>query len=333
MRYTILSYIINNYEILHEVGEKDPDAEYIMVTDNPKLQSDTWNVIYEPDLNGLSVFDKCYLIRFNCFKYANTDICVRIDGSMKVKHSLRPLIDLFQSGNYDACFMPHPFNDNFIEEYNQWVKVRSYPETQAKRCIESMREKGYEFNYKGMFQGGFCILRRNKICRDIETTTYNYLKELGTDNQIERIDQIPLSFVINTKFNNLRILPVSEQILRSYYIQLYEHHGSVPNMNIFYDREKADIKYMFNKPVSCLYLDPPTDSLATFEKDMHDEMRDLCNKVKKLESQCAQSEGQIISLKNRKRYYKKTVIKLYLTLAIVCILFIVQTVVYLLLHP
>ena len=34
-----------------------PNAEYILVTDDPKLESKTWNVIYDKSLDGLSTFD------------------------------------------------------------------------------------------------------------------------------------------------------------------------------------------------------------------------------------------------------------------------------------
>ena len=39
MRYTVLTYIFNGYEQVHEVGEKDPKADYVLVTDDPKLTS------------------------------------------------------------------------------------------------------------------------------------------------------------------------------------------------------------------------------------------------------------------------------------------------------
>ena len=81
-KHTVLCYIINKYEIVHEVLEKDPEAEYLLVTDDPDLKSETWHVIYDKDLEGLSTFDKCYAIRFNLFKYAASDICIYIDANI-----------------------------------------------------------------------------------------------------------------------------------------------------------------------------------------------------------------------------------------------------------
>lgn len=284
-RYSVLTYNFNDYEVVHEIGEKDPNAEYILVTDNMLQTSDTWKIVYDPELENLSPFDKTFSVRYNCFKYCNTNLCLRIDGSIEVKHSLAPLIDIFEEGNYDACLMPHPFHDNFIDEYTIWIEWRNYPKEQADLCIESMKSKGYDFNYKGMFQGCFSIQRNNETTRNIDKLTFNYLKELGGDNAIERLDQIPFSFIMNTHFSHLKVLPVSEQILRSYYLQWYEHKSEYPNLNEFYNRKEPDERYMFNEKVRCLYLDTPKNYVLDRETDLFNNIRKLCRVCKEKESQ------------------------------------------------
>ena len=69
-------YNFNDYEIMREPKEVDPECEYIYVTDNPKYQNETkvWKVIVDKDLDGLSAFDKCYSVRFNLFKYTTTPV-------------------------------------------------------------------------------------------------------------------------------------------------------------------------------------------------------------------------------------------------------------------
>lgn len=262
MRYTILTYIINNYEKVLEIEEKDPEAEYILVTDDPHLHSETWSVIYDEELDGLGTFEKCYSIRFNCFKYATTNICVRIDGCIKLKRSIKPLIDIFEDEGFDFALMPHPVRDNFIEEYAIWVKQRGYSRQQADHCINILRKKGYDFSYKGMFQGCFAIQRKSKLTEDIDKMSFSLLKELGINGNIERIDQIPVSYILNTYYNHLKILPVSEQILRSAYMQWYLHNSDTPNLFFYYDLTKDDEHYMFNKIVKCMYLRTPLDDIS-----------------------------------------------------------------------
>lgn len=256
-RYTVLTYNIQHYEIVHEIEEKDPNAEYLLVTDDKDLKSETWEVIYDERLEGMSTFDKCYSIRFNLFRYCHTDICVRVDGNVKINRSLKCLVDLFERGKYDAALMPHPLRYNFIEEYDEWVKVRAYPSQQRDRCLEIMREGGYDFNYKGLFQLCFAINRRGAITNDIDKMTIDLMRKMGSEHMIERIDQIPFSYIMNKYFSHLKILPVSEQILRSPYMTWYHHGGEVPNTFVSYDENEDDIHYMFNRQVKCLYLKGP----------------------------------------------------------------------------
>lgn len=253
-KYSILCYIINNYEKVHEILEKDVDCEYILVTDNPHLKSKTWTVIYDKSLDNLSTFDKCYAIRFNLFKYVTTDICIYIDANIEIKKSLYPLIEKMNNGNYDMCMMPHPLNSTFLPEYNNWIKWRNYPIQKAKLFFDLLKSINYDLNYKGLFQGCFKIVRNGKINDDFDRLTLSFLKYLGNENEIERLDQTVYSFVLNTWFNHIKIFPVSEQILRSSYMTWYWHNSDKPNMNIFYDINKPDIKWMFNKQVECAYL-------------------------------------------------------------------------------
>lgn len=257
IRYSVLTYIIQNYDIVHEIEEKDPHAEYILVTDDKNLKSDTWEVVYDERLEGLSTFDKCYSIRFNLFRYCHSDICIRIDGNIKIKKSLKTIIDIFEKGKYDAALMPHPLRHNFVAEYDEWVKVRAYPIQQAERCIDIMRQGGYDLNYKGLFQLCFAINRKGKTTSDIDRMTMELMKKMGKVNEIERIDQIPFSCIMNMFFSNLKILPVSEQIVRSPYMTWYLHGGKEPNTNVFYDESMDDIHYMFNKQVKCIYFKGP----------------------------------------------------------------------------
>ena len=58
-------------------------------------------------------FERCFSVRYNVFKYASTDVCFTIDGSMEVKGSLDKLVQKFEDGKYDMCLMPHPLWPDF----------------------------------------------------------------------------------------------------------------------------------------------------------------------------------------------------------------------------
>ena len=214
MKYTVLTYIFNGYENVHEILEKDDEAEYILVTDDRSLKSDTWDVFYDASLDGLSAFNKCYEVRHHPFRYAHTDTVVRLDGSMEIKKSLRPIVDAFLDGGYERCLMIHPRRNTMPEEYDAWVSGRGYPRQQANKCLAFMRRMGYDFNTKGLYQGCFEIMRKSHVNDLINDLTFDFLRWLGDDGKIERIDQTIWSFIINHMFaDRLNVLPVSEDIV------------------------------------------------------------------------------------------------------------------------
>lgn len=256
-KYTVLSFIIGRgYETLHEIQHPQDDVEYLMVTDDPELKSSTWRVVYDEDLLKLKTgFERCFAIRYNVFKYCSTDICITIDGSIEVSGSLDALVEKFNSGNYDICLMPHPLWADFISEYQAWIKMRSYPVEQAQRFFKFLESARYDLRYQGLFQLCFSLKRRSETTDAIDAMTMSILKYLSIgQSQFERLDQTVFSFVMNRYFSNLKVLPVSEQIVRSYALTWYWHKSNNKNMNAFYDINKPDMKFVFNKEMECMYL-------------------------------------------------------------------------------
>lgn len=245
MRYTVLTYIFNGYEIVQEIEKKDPDADYVLVTDDSNLKSDTWRVVLD-QTRGRSPFGKCYEVRHHPFRYVNTDIVVRVDGSIKLLQSLKPIVDEFERGHYDRCLMIHPRRNTMPEEYDVWVTCRRYPRSQATRCLTAMRQMGYDMSYRGLYQGCFEILRNSDINNAINDQTFGMLCMLGSYGVIERIDQTVWSMIINRFYaDRLKVLPVSESIVTDgRLMQWCKHKTTIP-----VPEAQDTIKpYLFNRP-------------------------------------------------------------------------------------
>jgi len=178
-----------------------------------------------------------------------------VDGSVGCKRFPKKLLGMFESGGYDICLMPHPLWHDFISEYNAWIRMRNYPVENAQKFFKFLAMSNYDVRYKGLFQLCFSIKRRSKTTDDIDGMTFSFLKYLSEPGQFERLDQTVFTFVMNRYFNDLKVLPVSEQIYHDNpYFQWYWHGGDNPNNNIFYDIRKPDMKYVFDKEVECVYL-------------------------------------------------------------------------------
>lgn len=151
-RYSVLTFIMGeNYEQVHEIQNMQAGVEYVLVTDNKNLKSNTWKVVYDEKLLKFKTpFERCFRVRYNAFDYISTDICITVDGSMEVKGSLDPLVREFIQGNYDVCLMPHPFRYDFTSEYKAWVKQRHYPVERLVKFFDLLDASGYDQSFKGL---------------------------------------------------------------------------------------------------------------------------------------------------------------------------------------
>lgn len=224
-KYSIITFIFGDYECLREVGETDPNVEYICVTDNKNLKSDTWKIIVDDELEGKGVFDKCFSVRYNPFKYCSTDICVRVDGSIKIHKPINHIVEKFIQSGDDVCFLIHPYRDNIPVEYQIWNMFRNFPKEKALQHLSIFQSLGYDFNKKGFIQLNFSIVKRNKINNDINTLTYYFQKLFGNENDIDRLDQTTLTVILDRFFPDVKVFGVSESLLHSEYMTWCGHNS------------------------------------------------------------------------------------------------------------
>ena len=253
-KYSVLTYNVGGYEVLHEVEFIDEDVEYVYVTDDRSITSSTWNVVYVENEHPEDNFDLCYQIRFNPFDYVHSDIVIRIDGSMVITGSLNRLVDEFNRKPYDLMLEVHPTRSTMYDEYVVWCQVRNYQIEQANKCLSFMAAmEGYDVKkYHGLYQYNFMIQRKNKINMDLNRMTLALCKYLAPEGkQIERLDQTIGSFVINKYFNHMKILPVSQKVCTSGTYFKWCSHGTNTPMK---DNGGYQQPYFRNEPISTFWV-------------------------------------------------------------------------------
>ncbi len=249
MKYSVLTFIVGDYELVHEVKEKDPDAEYVLVTDNPNLTSETWEVKVVDNPHPEDPFDLCFHIRYNPFDYVSNDIVVRVDGSMGVNMPLGKIVDKFAKDGYDRALLFHPTRATIYDEYVAWVQNRKYNIEQANRVLSFLAQfEGYDVkNYKGLIQMNFEILRKNRINSTLNHMVETFIKYLAEPSkQVERVDQTIFSFVAQKYFPNLNIMFFDERICHSQYFTWYPHASNTPFA--FGGVKDLNKPYYLNKP-------------------------------------------------------------------------------------
>lgn len=244
MKYSILMYNFNNYEILREPLEIDTDAEYIYVTDNKNLKSDKWKIIYDERLEKMSIFEKCYYVRFHLFDYCTTNVCIYLDGSIQINRSLHTLYNNFVESNSDIGLSINGCFNDLREDYSFWIKHRNYPKSCADKCLHFLNLEKYDFDKKGYLECNIRICKNTKLNKEIDDRTYETLKFLGKPT-IERFDQPIYSYIIQKYYNNIKVFCMSRNTVMSSYLTWCWHNTKNPR--------KAPIKtnkcYLFGKQV------------------------------------------------------------------------------------
>ena len=174
---------------------------------------------------------------------------MRVDGSIGINKSLKPIVDEFCRGKYDRCLMIHPHRNTLPSEYDVWVKTRGYPRSQADKCMVALKRMGYDLMQEGLYQGCFEVLKDNRVNNDINDLTFALLCLMGT-GIIERIDQTITSAIINRFYGNLKVLPVSEDIITDGDLMQWYFHNSDKAIP-----QKTDLiaPIFCGKPVTCFY--------------------------------------------------------------------------------
>ena len=227
-KYSILTFNFNNYEIMREPEEIDPECEYIYVTDDEKYKNQTkvWNVIIDKDLDGLSPFDKCFKVRYNLFKYATTDVCIFMDGSIQIHKSLKKLYEDFMASGADLGLNIHPERNNVYDEYLIWMQARNYPKEQFEKCMTLFKAANYNPKYKGLYQATMRICKNTDLNKQIDEMVYDTLLEVSKPNKtIDRLDQTIYSFVLNKFFEGeIKVFPFAQQVFQNKYLTWFYHN-------------------------------------------------------------------------------------------------------------
>ena len=253
MRYSVLTFIVGNYEKVHEIWHKHDDVEYILVTDNPRIKSETWTVKLVENPHPEDPFWLCYQIRHNPWEYVSSDIVIKIDGSMMITGDLDPIIEKFNSEHYNLGVVLQPWRYTAVEEYEAWIRYRNYPLMQAKRCIDDM---SYMFgedhleHFRHLCQYNLMIQRKDDVNEHLNYSTFKRLETLAADGKaVERIDQIIGSLLMCAYENGLEVMPMSLDVCTSGKYFRWCKHGT----EIWMKQHPTVEPYLFDEKIN--YVD------------------------------------------------------------------------------
>lgn len=212
----IYTCITGDYDKLLEVQKKDEGFDYICFTDNPSLESDTWEIRLIDGLEHLNNVRKQRYIKINTHKFLSEyDLSIWVDGNIQVLGKFNELIEKHHSG-YMTTFK-HPWNHCIYQECRGCAIVKKDdPFVMLKQTMGYMKE-GYPKD-NGLVETKMIIRYHNETkCIELMEGWWNEL-----DKGSHR-DQLSFNYVLWKQNKTINI--IEEKYVHNINIFIVYGHG------------------------------------------------------------------------------------------------------------
>lgn len=194
-KYCVVTAIFNNYEVVREPLVVDKNCDYYLFTDNKNLSSNIYKVYYIPslDTDKFIGIQKTLIFKWNLYKFIPNleqyKYVIRIDGSIQIIGSLKPIVDFLDKNNYDISIGIHPDRTNMYEEYVAWqcyrkldpkytslfvkfVNTYQHKKFEAGLCETTIQIYKNKQDVWNLIDEMFRVLNENCMCADLNDQCY-----------------------------------------------------------------------------------------------------------------------------------------------------------------
>ena len=234
MKYSILTCLFGEYEILRQPWNPDPECEYVCVTDRDDIDvNGVWKIMHLNDiLKTMPFTNQWTYVRYHPFDFVTTDVCIYIDGSIQVVNGLLIqdlFIKPFVEGGFYYGITPNlnQIECDIYQDIDHWENVRDVSHLISNKIRRYLKTHDYHVN--GMLQSGFLMHKKCQENYIINNTTWELCHLWGYNGcNVDRNNQIDLSYTINKLFyKSEHIFRVSALMLNSSVFQIFTHGDNV----------------------------------------------------------------------------------------------------------
>lgn len=182
----VYTVILGDYDILQEVKYIAADIDYVCITDNVNVSSETWEVIHID--SGTDSVELNRLYKFLPMRFFNYHESMYLDGNIAITGDVSFLFDKYLSSS-DIAISPHPFRSCLYDEASICVEIGKATSEQVNHQLYKYRNEGFPHNY-GLFENNVIIRRHTEEIRYLMDM---WLEEFKTHS---KRDQLSLCYCL-----------------------------------------------------------------------------------------------------------------------------------------
>lgn len=247
INYSVITYIFGDSSVLREVKVTEPSAEYICVTDDPSLTSETWTVVVDDYLlnSSLTSLEREIYARTHIFNYVSSDVVFSIGKNVCVLSSLTDLSKDFIGGGCDMRLMLKGGVDALVGD---------------DEFMERASQVGFDCKNGGLIDDTLMMLRRTNVVLDFLGKLH---QEFFTYSQSRSLFPVWMTYMLGCYYAEKMKLEFygGKKILYSKWFQIYmDGKKRKPPF-----KDDLDAVYFFNgKEVGVLSVDLRKNDVTIF---------------------------------------------------------------------
>ncbi|GFI50404.1 hypothetical protein IMSAGC020_01610 [Lachnospiraceae bacterium] len=242
-RICVYTCITGEYDELQPVYQED-GVDYICFTNNKKLRSSQWRIMYIEDndqlgnvllarkvkILGHPILDKQY------------DISIWVDGTVQVRSAVKEFIELYcEMDRYNIACFKHSVRDCVYDEAVACIIGRKENKEKIVPLIEKLNKEKFPEHY-GLIESGVLIRRHNN-------SLVRYTMKMWLEMLIQYVtrDQLSLPYCIKEKGLNVKWIEMNIYDNSYFCVKSHRKTKDIKDCRIVFGEGKSVF--------SCVYID------------------------------------------------------------------------------
>lgn len=195
MKKVIYTCITGEYDEIKEPAYMTPGWDYVCFTNNPKLQSNCWEVrqinMENPDHKDLDNTRLARRIKILPHLYVSEyDLSIWIDGNLGIATDLNEFVSLVFKEDTPLSLMNHSSRNCIYEEALQCIREKKDDPSVISSQISGYMKEGFPENF-GMVQTGIEVRKHNDP--DLISFNEKWFEEVRTKS---KRDQLSFNYIV-----------------------------------------------------------------------------------------------------------------------------------------